>query len=171
MDGALLVWCTRPRTSQTDVTTPSRSPTKNFEAKETGTNHCIQKNRDTTILVTSLTFFSLFFFDFYRAKAIQEIKQVANFDHPHVMTYLFAWEQDETLYIMMELCERGSLSTFLTNWLSQKEDFLPEKLVWSFFTDLTLVTFTKESKSSQKIDCLFSSGTKICVSSHLFFCF
>ena len=79
-----------------------------------------------------------------RNKAIRELQTVEKLNHPHVLSYIFAWENvlNKTMHIQMELCEKGSLSGYMSKWLEQHilnpSTYLNEDIVWGFLTDMVL---------------------------------
>ena len=79
-----------------------------------------------------------------RNKAIREIHTVAKLNHPHVLSYIFSWEDvlNKTMHIQMELCEKGSLSGFMSKWLEQhilnSSNYMPEEHLWILLTDMVL---------------------------------
>jgi mitosis inhibitor protein kinase SWE1 len=56
--------------------------------------------------------------------------------HPNVLAYVDSWEQDEALYIQIELCELGNFALFLGDF-SFKYPRLDEARVWKIFVDLS----------------------------------
>ena len=77
--------------------------------------------------------------DSQRHKLIRELKYVKELNNPHVLSYIFCWEQDQIVHYQMEWCAGGSLSSFITQW--QKENpnvYFEESLLWRFLTDMIL---------------------------------
>ena len=79
-----------------------------------------------------------------RDRAIKELLTVKQLNHPHLLQYIFAWENPETktMFIQMELCEKGSLSQFLSKWIEEHHQnptsFIKEDDLWHFLTDMIL---------------------------------
>lgn len=79
-----------------------------------------------------------------RERAIKELQTVKLLKHPHLLHYIFAWENTEnkTMYIQMELCERGSLSNFLSKWIEEHlqnpSSYIKEDDLWCIITDMIL---------------------------------
>ncbi len=71
----------------------------------------------------------------YRSERLEEVKRLEEFsDHPHCVTLYKAWEQNDILYMQLELCKDS-----LENYAS-KQRHVPEKMVWSVMLDLLLVS-------------------------------
>lgn len=71
----------------------------------------------------------------YRAERLEEVKRLEEFsDHPHCVTLFEAWEQNDILYMQLELCKDS-----LENYASEVK-FVPEAMVWSVMLDLLLVS-------------------------------
>ena len=76
-----------------------------------------------------------------RQKLIQELKIVKNLNHPHLVSYIFCWEQKQIVHLQTEFCENGSLSHFMTCWQKNHKNsskYFDECLLWKFLTDITL---------------------------------
>ncbi|CAG8437029.1 10497_t:CDS:2 [Ambispora gerdemannii] len=56
--------------------------------------------------------------------------------HKHCVELISAWEQKETLYLQFELCEHGSLDSFIEEFCTQKR--LEETRIWKILTDIAL---------------------------------
>jgi len=77
--------------------------------------------------------------DTQRSKLIQELKIVKQMDHPHVLTYIFCWEQNHIPHFQMEMCLGGSLSYYMTSWQTMNRGrYFEESLLWKFLTDIAL---------------------------------
>eukprot|EP00011_Vannellida_sp_DIVA3-517-6-12_P001146 CAMPEP_0114604188 /NCGR_PEP_ID=MMETSP0168-20121206/418_1 /TAXON_ID=95228 ORGANISM="Vannella sp., Strain DIVA3 517/6/12" /NCGR_SAMPLE_ID=MMETSP0168 /ASSEMBLY_ACC=CAM_ASM_000044 /LENGTH=562 /DNA_ID=CAMNT_0001815015 /DNA_START=55 /DNA_END=1740 /DNA_ORIENTATION=+ len=77
-----------------------------------------------------------------RDKAVKELQIVKGFNHPHVLQYIFAWEQQEKLYIQTELCGQ-SLDDYTSERLRQTPGqgslpYIEEHLLWQYLTDMVL---------------------------------
>lgn len=74
-----------------------------------------------------------------RRKIIRELELVKGIlPHPHIVGYIFGWEQDAFVHLQMELCSE-SLSGFLSNFQETHPDqHIPEATIWEFFTDILL---------------------------------
>lgn len=69
----------------------------------------------------------------YRQERLEEVRRYEQFSgHDHCVTLYKAWEQDDRLFMQMELC-KGSLESYL----AEKRN-LPESTVWSILLDLLL---------------------------------
>jgi len=72
---------------------------------------------------------------------IREMQIIAKFNHPNIVGYKHYFIQDELLYIVMEYCALGSLSTMMKN---QK---LTSTFVWKWLNTLTeTMRFVHEKK-------------------------
>lgn len=68
----------------------------------------------------------------YRQERLEEVRRYEEFsNHKHCIKLHRAWEQDDRLYMQMELCE-SSLNCFVEN------KALSEDSVWSILLDLLL---------------------------------
>jgi membrane-associated tyrosine- and threonine-specific cdc2-inhibitory kinase len=69
----------------------------------------------------------------YRTERLEEVKRIEQFsEHEHCVTLYKAWEQNDCLYMQMELC-KGSLEYYAMATKS-----IPEVMVWSCLLDLLL---------------------------------
>jgi membrane-associated tyrosine- and threonine-specific cdc2-inhibitory kinase len=69
----------------------------------------------------------------YRTERLEEVKRIEQFsEHEHCVTLYKAWEQNDCLYMQMELC-KSSLENFVME--TRKID---EAMVWSCLLDLLL---------------------------------
>ena len=77
--------------------------------------------------------------DSQRQNIIRELQYVKQLNHPHVLTYVFSWEQENIVHFQMELCELGSMSHFITEWQKKNpcKNF-DEATLWKFFADIIL---------------------------------
>lgn len=81
----------------------------------------------------------LFRSESYRQERLEEVKRYEQFsEHEHCIKLYKAWEQDDRLYMQMELCREN-----LENYLSRKCN-IPESKIWSILLDLLLVRFIIE---------------------------
>jgi len=72
-------------------------------------------------------------------KFIEELRLVKSvLPHPHIVTYLFAWEQNRCIHLLMNLCTKN-LAQHVSNWQnSNPNSFLDESQLWEFFVDILL---------------------------------
>lgn len=73
----------------------------------------------------------------HRRERLEEVRRYEQFsDNEHCVTLYKAWEQDDLLFMQIELCQ-GSVEDYI-------EDLkhVPESFVWSFLLDMLLVSFT-----------------------------
>lgn len=90
-------------------------------SKEDGLLYAVKKSKQ------------LFRSEHYRQERLEEVKRYEQFSgHEHCVTLYRAWEQDDRLYMQMELC-KGSLESYLA-----KNKNLPESTIWSILLDLLL---------------------------------
>ncbi|XP_055382662.1 membrane-associated tyrosine- and threonine-specific cdc2-inhibitory kinase [Condylostylus longicornis] len=69
----------------------------------------------------------------YRDERLEEVKRYEQFsNHNHCVKLYKAWEQNDRLYMQMELCE-GSLEDY-----SRRNNYIPESKIWSILLDLLL---------------------------------
>uniref|UniRef100_A0A336KGE2 Membrane-associated tyrosine- and threonine-specific cdc2-inhibitory kinase n=1 Tax=Culicoides sonorensis TaxID=179676 RepID=A0A336KGE2_CULSO len=73
----------------------------------------------------------------YRAERLEEVRRYEQFsNHENCVTLHRAWEEDERLFMQMELCQ-GSLEDYARDF-ALKNERIPEDEVWSFLLDLLL---------------------------------
>lgn len=73
----------------------------------------------------------------YRQEQLEEVRRYEQFsENEHCVTLFNAWEEEDRLYMQMELCQ-GSLEDYASEYASRGE-FIPESQVWSFLVDLLL---------------------------------
>lgn len=71
--------------------------------------------------------------EFYRQERLEEVRRFEQFsEHEHCITLYKAWEQNDLLYMQLELCT-GSLDTLL-----MQQIHLPEERIWQILVDLLL---------------------------------
>lgn len=71
----------------------------------------------------------------YRAERLEEVRRYEQFsNHENCITLHNAWEEDERLFMQMELCQ-GSLEDYACEYAKRGER-IPEEDVWSFLLDL-----------------------------------
>ncbi len=63
--------------------------------------------------------------------------------HANVLAYVDSWEQDETLYILTELCEFGNFANFLEEY-GHHFARLDEARVWKIMAELSSVSKASE---------------------------
>jgi len=69
----------------------------------------------------------------YRQERLEEVKRYEEFsEHEHCVTLHKAWEQDDHLYMQMELCKEN-LETYAL------DNIIAEPQIWSILLDLLLV--------------------------------
>lgn len=70
----------------------------------------------------------------YRQERLEEVRRYEEFsEHEHCVTLYKAWQQEDRLYMQMELC-RSSLEAYVT-----ENGAISESMVWSILLDLLLV--------------------------------
>lgn len=71
----------------------------------------------------------------YRRERLEEVRRYEEFsDNENCMTLYKAWEQDDLLYMQVELCQ-GSVQDYV-----EKVKKVPESFIWSFLLDMLLVS-------------------------------
>lgn len=71
----------------------------------------------------------------HRRERLEEVKRYEQFsDNEHCVTLFKAWEQDDLLFMQIELC-RGSVEDYI-----EEIKHVPETFVWSFLLDMLLVS-------------------------------
>lgn len=69
----------------------------------------------------------------YRAERLEEVRRYEQFsEHENCVKLFQAWEQEDRLYMQMELC-KGSLEDYV-----REQRFIPEARIWSILLDLLL---------------------------------
>lgn len=75
----------------------------------------------------------LFRSELYRQERLEEVRRYEQFSgHANCLRFYRAWEQDDRLYMQMELC-RESLDRYL-----ERKRNIPEEKIWSILLDLLL---------------------------------
>ncbi|KAI8115696.1 Membrane-associated tyrosine- and threonine-specific cdc2-inhibitory kinase [Lucilia cuprina] len=75
----------------------------------------------------------LFRSELYRQERLEEVRRYEQFSgHANCLRFYRAWEQDDRLYMQMELC-RESLDRYL-----ERKRSVPEEKIWSILLDLLL---------------------------------
>lgn len=70
----------------------------------------------------------------HRRERLEEVKRYEQFsNNEHCVTLYKAWEQDDLLFMQIELCS-GSVEDYI-----EKIKHVPESFVWSFLLDMLLV--------------------------------
>lgn len=73
----------------------------------------------------------------YRAERLEEVRRYEQFsNHEHCIVLHKAWEEDDRLFMQMELCH-GSLEDYAREYAKENKRF-PEDEIWSFLLDLLL---------------------------------
>lgn len=71
--------------------------------------------------------------ELYRQERLEEVRRYEQFSgHANCLRFYRAWEQDDRLYMQMELC-RESLECYL-----ERKRTIPEEKIWSILLDLLL---------------------------------
>lgn len=78
-----------------------------------------------------------------RRRAVQEVDALSHLQNEHVVRYLRAWEEMGYLFIQMELCEQGSLQSFM-----REHGVAPEQQIWDILVDLSQVVRVESRLSS-----------------------
>lgn len=74
----------------------------------------------------------------HRRERLEEVKRYEQFSsNEHCVKYYKAWEQDDLLFMQIELCI-GSVEDYIERIMQ-----VPESFVWSFLLDMLLVSFNK----------------------------
>ncbi|XP_039432118.1 membrane-associated tyrosine- and threonine-specific cdc2-inhibitory kinase [Culex pipiens pallens] len=69
----------------------------------------------------------------YRQERLEEVRRYEQFsEHENCVKLIQAWEQEDRLYMQMELC-KGSLEDYV-----REQRFIPEERIWSILLDLLL---------------------------------
>jgi len=69
----------------------------------------------------------------YRRERLEEVRRYEQFsNNEHCVTLFKAWEEDDLLFMQIELC-KGSLESYV-----QEIQHIPETFVWSFLLDMLL---------------------------------
>lgn len=72
----------------------------------------------------------------YRQERLEEVRRYEQFsEHENCIKLYQAWEQEDRLYMQMELC-KGSLEDY-----ALEQRFIPENKIWSILLDLLLVLY------------------------------
>ncbi|XP_070492076.1 membrane-associated tyrosine- and threonine-specific cdc2-inhibitory kinase isoform X2 [Chironomus tepperi] len=83
----------------------------------------------------------------YRRERLDEVRRYEEFsDNENCMTLYKAWEQDDLLYMQVELCQ-GSVQDYV-----EKVKKVPESFIWSFLLDLLLALKSLHDKSLIHLD-------------------
>lgn len=73
----------------------------------------------------------------YRKERMEEVRRYEEFsDNNNCVTFYKAWEQDDSLYMQIELC-RESVQDFV-----EKVQHVSETFIWSFLLDMLLVSYS-----------------------------
>ncbi|GMI03131.1 hypothetical protein TrRE_jg5845 [Triparma retinervis] len=71
-------------------------------------------------------------------EAINEVKLLASIQSPYVVKYFDSFVENETLYIVMEYCNRGDLKGLLKRRNSKKDTHLESNRCWSLMLQMML---------------------------------
>ncbi|XP_055846710.1 membrane-associated tyrosine- and threonine-specific cdc2-inhibitory kinase [Episyrphus balteatus] len=83
----------------------------------------------------------------YRHERLEEVKRYEQFsDHENCVRLYKAWEQDDRLYMQMELCQES-----LDHYLGVKKR-IPEEKIWSILLDLLLAVKSLHDKNLIHLD-------------------
>lgn len=101
----------------------------------------------------------------YRAERLEEVRRYEQFsNHEHCITLHNAWEEDERLFMQMELC-RGSLEDYARDY-AKRNQRIPEDDVWSFLLDLLLAIKSLHDQNlihlDIKLDNILITDDKVC---------
>jgi membrane-associated tyrosine- and threonine-specific cdc2-inhibitory kinase len=83
----------------------------------------------------------------HRRERLEEVKRYEQFsDNEHCVTLYKAWEQDDLLFMQIELC-RGSVEDYV-----EEIKHVPESFVWSFLLDMLLALQSLHDKNLVHLD-------------------
>jgi membrane-associated tyrosine- and threonine-specific cdc2-inhibitory kinase len=83
----------------------------------------------------------------HRKERLEEVKRYEQFsDNEHCVTLYKAWEQDDLLFMQIELC-RGSVENYV-----EQIQHVPESFVWSFLLDMLLALQSLHAKHLVHLD-------------------
>lgn len=69
-----------------------------------------------------------------RKEKLEEVRKMESLPHhPNCVRFHRAWEENQFLYIQLELCQTS------LNQIAEAEHELPEPLIWDYMIDLLLV--------------------------------
>jgi membrane-associated tyrosine- and threonine-specific cdc2-inhibitory kinase len=91
----------------------------------------------------------------HRRERLEEVKRYEQFsNNEHCVTMYKAWEQDDLLFMQIELCT-GSVEDYV-----EKIKQVPEDFVWSFLLDMLLVSFASFTSALLSTDLVSFLGTE-----------
>jgi membrane-associated tyrosine/threonine-specific cdc2-inhibitory kinase len=83
----------------------------------------------------------------YRHERLEEVRRIEEFsDHEHCVRLYKAWEQEDRLYMQMELCKE-SLEKYAID-----HRYIPEEKIWSFLLDLLLAVKSLHDRNLIHLD-------------------
>ncbi|XP_005176772.1 membrane-associated tyrosine- and threonine-specific cdc2-inhibitory kinase [Musca domestica] len=89
----------------------------------------------------------LFRSDLYRQERLEEVRRYEQFSgHKNCLKFYRAWEQEDRLFMQMELC-RESLDSYL-----QRKRNIPEEKIWSILLDLLLALKSLHDRNLLHLD-------------------
>lgn len=89
----------------------------------------------------------LFRSDLYRQERLEEVRRYEQFSgHKNCLRFYRAWEQEDRLFMQMELC-RESLDSYL-----QRKRNIPEEKIWSILLDLLLALKSLHDRNLLHLD-------------------
>ncbi|GME77015.1 unnamed protein product [Ambrosiozyma monospora] len=102
----------------------------------------------------------------YLSMSMKEIRQLASefkilreLQHPNIVEYLGHEdiEKDSMLHIYMEYCDGGDLSKLIKKY-KEKDEFIPENLIWEIFTQVLLALYKcHNGVDIERVENLFNS--------------
>ncbi|VEU23798.1 DEKNAAC104965 [Brettanomyces naardenensis] len=106
----------------------------------------------------------------YMAMNYNEIRQLASefrilreLNHPNIVEYLNHEdvEDQQMLYIYMEYCDGGDLSKLIRRY-KEKEEYVPENLIWQIFTQVLLALYRCHNGTDiENAESIFTSTPQI----------
>ena len=69
--------------------------------------------------------------------AKNEARILKQLEYKYIVKCFDSFEENNSLNIVMEYCERGDLSSFLKEY-KQKNKYLSENIIWKFFIQISL---------------------------------
>lgn len=105
------------------------------------------RSKDDGLLYAVKMSKQLFRSEYYRQERLEEVKRYEQFsDHENCVRFYKAWEQDDRLYMQMELCQES-----LDHYLERRRQ-VPEEKIWSILLDLLLALKSLHDKNLIHLD-------------------